>query len=176
MSAPILATFLHHRKGFIERAPCVRIAPMEQQTPYHRDRHRMPMNLTLIMALVVAFLGFGVIGDPSGFLLFVGLAVAAFSWLTTPKSYTVFDDRLVIMYGQPRIKVIPFQGIEKAELLTLAIGERVRVWLHRQRPVVLQPRDPQLFEAKLTEALGSYKGSYPEQQVEDEPTEEPPAP
>ena len=134
------------------------------------------MNLTLIMALVVAFLGFGVIGDPSGLLLFVGLAVAAFSWLTTPRSYIVFNDRLVIMYGQPRIKVIPFSGVEQAEVLTLPFGERVRVWLKRQRPIILQPRDSQLFNGKLTEALSSYQGSHPEERVEDEPSGEPPSP
>ena len=124
------------------------------------DKHGMTINLTLILAL--GMIGLGLLGQGSdgGFFIAIGIAFAAFSWLTTPKSYMVFDNRLVIMYGQPRTRVIPFEDIERTELLRLPIGDRVAVWLKTRRRYILQPRNPGEFYGKLSEALGYPTQSY----------------
>ena len=70
-----------------------------QQEPLHWDSHRTNLNLTLIFSLVVAVIG--IMGQP---LLFViGVGVAIYSWLTTPKQYLIYRDALVIVYGRPRV-------------------------------------------------------------------------
>ena len=59
-----------------------------QQEPLHWDNHRTNLNLTLIFSLVVAVIG--IMGQP---LLFViGVGVAIYSWLTTPKQYLIYSD------------------------------------------------------------------------------------
>ena len=125
-----------------------------QQQPYHTDKHGMAFNLTLILAL--GMLGLGLFqGDPM--FITIGVVFGGFSWLTTPKSYVVLDDRLIIVYGQPRTRVIPFDTVENMELLRLPIGERVAVWTHGKKRYILQPRNAAEFHQKLREALG-----YPE--------------
>ena len=134
---------------------------MQQQyeQPVHWDRHRSAINFTLILAIVVA-----VIGVLSALpLLVVGLAVGAFSWLTTPSQYAVFNDRLIIYYCKPRVRHIPFQQIEQVELLSLAIGSRLRVRLDGGRPLFIQPRDAEEFQSKFQVALDSYRRDHPEE-------------
>ena len=58
-----------------------------QQEPLHWDNHRTNLNLTLIFSLVVAVIG--IMGQP---LLFViGVGVAIYSWLTTPRQYLILS-------------------------------------------------------------------------------------
>ena len=139
----------------------------QQQSPNHIDKHGMSINLTLILALGMIGLGLLGSGSDGGFFIAIGVAFAAFSWLTTPRSYMVFDDRLVIMYGQPRIRVISFESIERTELLRLPIGDRVAIWLKTRKRYVLQPRNPGEFYGKLSEALGYPTHSYVGSQTEE---------
>ena len=120
----------------------------------HSDRHRSSFNLTLILALGVAAVGL----FEGGVLLVVGLTVAAFSWLTTPSQYAIFNDRLMIAYGRPRVRHIPFRQVNEVDLLSLPIGNRLRLRLHTGRALFIQPLDPDQFQAKLESALDSYRG------------------
>ena len=126
-----------------------------QQEPLHWDSHRTNLNLTLIFSLVVAVIG--IMGQP---LLFViGVGVAIYSWLTTPRQYLIYSDALVLVYGRPRVKSYPFQEIANLELLTLPIGDRLRVRMANGRRLMLLTKDTETFRAQLDEALAAFHGS-----------------
>lgn len=127
---------------------------VEQPEPIHSDQHRSRWNITLIFALAVAVLGFTSTGGWVFILL--GLAMAAFSWLTTPRAYFIYRDALVIAYGTPRTKAIPFAEISHLELLALPIGERLRLRLLSGRREMLIPRDNAVFQQHLERALSDY--------------------
>lgn len=128
---------------------------VEQPEPIHSDQHRSRWNITLIFALAVAVLG--VVNGAGGWvLILLGLAMAAFSWLTTPRAYFIYRDALVIAYGTPRTKAIPFAEISHLELLALPIGERLRLRLLSGRREMLIPRDNAVFQQHLEQALSDY--------------------
>ena len=131
-----------------------------QSQPIHWDRHRTTFNLTLIFALVVIVLG--VIQGTQGILLVVlGIGFAVYSWLTTPREYLIYQDALVIRYGMPRVKPIPFAEISNLESLALPMGERLRVRLASGRRIMLMAKDPETFRDRLDEALNRYNDSQP---------------
>lgn len=127
---------------------------MQQEQPLHWDNHRSSFNLTLIFALIVAFIG--LLGQFP--LLIIGLGVAAYSWLTNPRQYYIYRDALVIIYGRPRVKAIPFAEISHLETLALPMGERLRIRMVNGRRFLLMARDPETFRARLDEALAGYHG------------------
>ena len=130
---------------------------VEQPEPIHSDQHRSRWNITLIFALAVAVLGVvNLSGGGGALLILLGLAMAAFSWLTTPRAYFIYRDALVIAYGTPRTKAIPFAEISHLELLALPIGERLRLRLLSGRREMLIPRDNALFQQHLEQALSDY--------------------
>ena len=152
-----------HVKPGAAKVACARMVSMEQHEPFHIDRHKSSFNFTLALAMGVAVVG---LMGANPFLLIVGLAVAGFSWFTTPARYTLFDDRLVIAYGKPRIRHILFREIDQVDPLKLPIGTRLRVALRSRRPILIQPRDPDEFQSKLEGALESYRSSHSQEQPE----------
>jgi hypothetical protein len=130
----------------------------------YSDRHRIPVNLTLIFSLAVA--GFGLytyLRNQGGWLLiFAGLGVGAYSWFTNPRQYDIYRDSLVIVYGAPRKRVIPFSNISHLEMRTLATPDRLRAWLTSGRRVVLMARDPEAFHDHLQKALDDFHRAHPE--------------
>ena len=125
-----------------------------QEEPIHWDNHRTKLNLTFIFALVVAVIG--ILGQPVLFV--IGVGVAIYSWLTNPKQYLIYRDSLVIVYGRPRIKSYPFQDMAHLELLTLPIGDRLRIRMANGRRLMLLTKDSQTFMEKLDEALDAFHG------------------
>ena len=129
---------------------------MAQQydNPIYWDQHSSRWNLTLIFALVVA-----VLGIMTGYLLTIlGLAMAAYSWFTTPRQYLLYRDRMMIMYGMPRTRVISFAEISHAELLAMPFGERLRLRMVAGNRMMLMMRDPGAFLGHLEDALARYHG------------------
>ncbi|NQW22709.1 MAG: hypothetical protein HQ475_04600 [SAR202 cluster bacterium] len=124
------------------------------EQPLHWDKHRTSLNLTFIFALVVAIIG--IFGQPV--LFFMGIGVALYSWLSTPKQYLIYRDALVLIYGKPRVKAYPFQEIANLELLELPIGNRLRVRMANGRRIMLMNKDPETFRVKLDEALDAFHG------------------
>ena len=136
---------------------------MEQPSnqPIHWDQHRGSINVTLILSVAVVALGLYNYTQTGEFLLIiVGLAVALFTWLTNPRQYWIYSDALVIVYGRPRIRTIPFTNVSHVDLLSLPIGDRLRVRLVNGRTVMLQARDAETFQNKLEGALNSYRGPF----------------
>ena len=134
---------------------------MEEYQPLHTDRHKSSFNLTLMLAMVVAVIGL-FSGGQGMFLVVMGLAVAAWSWLTTPSQYFIYNDRLVIAYGRPRVRHVNFEQIDQVDLLALPIGNRLRVRLKTGRPMFIQPREAEEFQSKFQGALESHRRDHPE--------------
>ena len=130
---------------------------MIEYPPSYVDRHHASLNLTLILALVLAFGGF-IRGDQ--FLFIVGVAFAAYAWLSSPNKYMLFEDRLVIAYGKPRLRTIPFDVIENVELLRLSrINPRLRISHQGGRRTWLVPKDAEAFNERFQEALKRFHES-----------------
>ena len=137
---------------------------MEQQQnqPIYWDKHRIPFNLTVILALFVAVYGLYLVlqGAPDPRILVVGLAVGAYSWLTSPRQYWIYPDALVVVYGKPRTRIIYFTNLSHLEMGGQSSPDRLRASLHRGRNVVLLVRDPDAFNEQLQKALDDYRGLH----------------
>ncbi len=154
--------------------------PGEHQlgTLVYWDKHRIPVNLTIIFALAVAVYGLWltVRGSEGGainpiFIVILGLGTALYSWLTNPRTYLIYTDALYVMYGRPRVKRLGFEEISHLEMRTLNTPDRLRVWPVRGRRVVLMARDPDMFHDQLQSALDDYRQAHPELQILEEPPE-----
>lgn len=150
---------------------CARMVSMQQpqREPIHWDNHRGSINITLILALGVVVIGF-IQGAQE--LLVIGLAVAAYTWFTSPKQYFIYSDSLVVVYGRPRVRAIPFTDISHVEMLSLPIGNRLRVRLNNGRRVMLTARDAETFFDRLDEALNSFRGTSPTDETQQEESRE----
>ena len=138
---------------------------MEQQQnqPIYWDKHRVPINLTVIFAMFVAAFGlYNMLQGTGGLLLVAGLAVGAYSWLTNARQYWIYPDALVVVYGKPRVRVITFANLSQLEMRGQTAPDRLRALLHRGRPVVLLVRDPDVFNEQLQKALDDYGNQHPE--------------
>ena len=127
----------------------------QQETPIHWDQHASRWNLTLIFGLVVAILG---IITANLLLTPLGLLMGGYSWFTTPRQYLLFRDRMVVVYGMPRTRLIPFAEISHVEILALPFGERLRLRMVSGSRMMLMMRDPGAFRNHLEDALAQYHG------------------
>ena len=136
---------------------CARISAMAQQqdNPIYWDQTASRWNLTLIFSLVVAVLGLVM---QAVLLIILGLGMAIYSWLTTPRQFLLYRDSMVIVYGIPRTRVISFAEISHIELLALPLGERLRIRMVSGGRVMLTMRDPGAFRGHLEDALSRYHG------------------
>lgn len=140
-----------------------------QNQPIHWDKHRIPVNITFIFSIAVVVYGFvGV----EWLLVIAGLGVGAYSWFTNPRQYAVYSDALSVVYGRPRIKVIPFHTISRLEMRELQTPDRLRVWLTNGRRVVLMVKDVDTFHDRLEQALNEFERTHPEYSIAEEPSTE----
>ncbi len=145
----------------------------QQNQPIYWDKHRIPFNLTVIFALLVAAFGlWNMLQGERPILLVAGLAVGIYSWLTNPKQYWIYPDALVVVYGRPRTRVIPFTNVSHLEMRPQATPDRLRAALHRGRNLVLMVRDPDAFNEQLQKALDDYRGLHPELSILDSGTDD----
>ena len=150
---------------------CAKMMGMQQtqRDPIHWDNHRGSINVTLILALGVVVVG--LFSSETQFVV-IGLAVAAYTWFTSPKQYFIYSDSLVVVYGRPRVRAIPFTDISHVEMLSLPIGNRLRVRLMNGRRVMLTARDSETFFDRLDEALNSFRGTSPTEGTLEESSQE----
>ena len=127
----------------------------QHETPIYWDQHASKWNLTLMFSLVVIVLGFVMVNI---LLIALGVVMAAYSWLTTPRQFLLYRDSMVIVYGMPRTRVISLAEISHVELLALPFGERLRIRMMTGSRMMLMMRDPGAFRAHLEDALARYHG------------------
>ena len=137
-----------------------------QETLIYWDKTRRPVNFLFILAAVAAVLGLmGLVkgNENAESMLILGLGVGAYSWLTNARIYLIYPEHLVIVFGSPRKRIIPFTQISHVEFLSLpTIGDRVRVRLENGRGIMLQAKDSETFHDRLDEALNNFHGPRPE--------------
>ena len=145
---------------------CAKIVMMEtsREEPLYSDTNRRPMAFLFMLAVVAAVLG--LVGKEPN-LLILGLGVGGYSWLTNPKQFLIFSEYLVVVYGTPRRKVIPFTQISHVEFLTLpTIGDRVRIRMANGRGMMLQTKNSETFHDHLETALNNFHGPSPQRPLD----------
>ena len=138
---------------------------MEQPQPLFTERHVTSLNITLMLGIAFVFLGtFSDAGliRPHDFIV-IGLGAAAYSWLTTPSSYGVYTDRLVVFYGRPRIRHVLFEDIDHIDVLKFSFGNRMWVRVKNGKRIVIQPKSLEEFQEKFKEAMDSHLGGRTDQ-------------
>ena len=139
-----------------------------QNQPLYWDKDRVPVNLTLILSLGIALWGvggmFGLIpfgGEPT-LIILLGIGVAVYTWLMTPRQYLVYADALCIVYGRPRVKALHFRDIAEVELGSVSALDRLRVRPHRGRRQSIRVREVESFYEQLNGALNAFRSAHPE--------------
>ena len=145
---------------------------MYESPPIHTDRHKASFNFTLILSIGVVVVG--VLSGPELILIVMGIAFGAFAWLTTPTQYVIFEDRLQIVYGRPRIRDLGFHEVAGFEAINLPFGVRLMIVTDRGKRHFIQPRDPEEFGGLLQDALSRFRARYGMPSEPQPP--EPPAP
>ena len=69
----------------------------------------------------------------------------------------IYENALVIEYGRPRVKAIDFSTISHVEMLSLGVGDRLRVVLLNGKRIMVMAQDLETFQEKLDEALEGYQ-------------------
>lgn len=140
-----------------------------QNQPLYWDKDRVPVNLTLILALGIALWGLaGSIGLPFGsggnpqLIIVLGVGVAVYTWLMTPRQYLVYADALCIVYGRPRVKTLHFRDIDAVELGSLSALDRLRVRPRQGRRQSIRVREVEAFYEQLEGALRAFRAAHPE--------------
>ena len=140
---------------------------MEQprEEPLHWDSPKSKFNLTLIFSLVVAVIG---LATGATFLLLLGLVGAGMNWLTNAKQFLIYQNALVVVYGRPRVKVIPYSDISHLEMLAMPMGNRLRVRMVNSKRLVVSVKDVDEFRTRLDDALEKYNGTYGQNKIIDQ--------
>lgn len=149
-----------------------------QNQPLYWDKDRVPVNLTLILALGIALWGLGdwlapaqvPFGDIDSetatgrplLIIILGVGVAVYTWLMTPRQYLVYADALCIVYGRPRVKTLHFRDIDAVELGSLSALDRLLVRPRQGRRQSIRVREVEAFYEQLEGALRAFRAAHPE--------------
>jgi hypothetical protein len=89
------------------------------------------------------------------FLAALGFAVGAIYWFTTPRHYYVMPNSLVVMYGQPRTLVVPFEAIFDANIVRVPLTSGIFIRRVNKAGVIIRPRDLEGFVGQLWSAMNA---------------------
>ena len=128
-----------------------------QEQPLHWDGPKSKFNITLIFSLVVAVIG---LATGATFLLLLGLLGAAMNWFTSARQYLIYTNSLVVVYGRPRVKVIPYSDISHLEMLAMPMGNHLRVRMVNGKRLVITVNDVDQFRDRLDDAMKKFNESY----------------
>ena len=108
-------------------------------------------------------------------LILVGLGVGAYSWLTSPRQYRIYPSSLVIYYGMPRRRTVPFSAIREVanDHGRGAMGDPLRIYTANRRRIPIQVREPDEMYPHLQRALEQFRRDNPQYAPEPEPEAEP---
>lgn len=148
----------------------VKISLMQSpQQPLYMDGPKSKFNITLIFSLMVAVVGLWI--DP--IIVILGLIGAGVNYFTSPKQFQIYQNALVIVYGKPRVKAIPFPDISHTEILVMPMGSRLRVRLINGKRVLVAVENIEEFRVRLDEAMEKFAGTYGEGAIVEQEPEDP---
>ena len=128
---------------------------MSSPEPLHSDRYRTPAFQVMNPVIAVFFIIWG-IWTASGVAVLVGIAIGLLVWFTRHTRYDIFADQLVVHYGRPRQRIVPFADIEDVFLINLPMGGQGLLVRKKQgRGLLIRPRAAEQFFNEL-------KGSLPQ--------------
>ncbi|MDO8749631.1 MAG: hypothetical protein Q7K03_00560 [Dehalococcoidia bacterium] len=85
----------------------------------------------------------------------MGAGLLVYVWFTRHTGYEIFQDRLVIRYGTPRIRSLPLTDIAEVRLIKAPLGGQDLLVRRKGGGVlVIRPRDAEGFAAALGKACG----------------------
>ena len=125
---------------------------MESPQLIHTDGHRFSLGYLFTPMLALAVIAIGTLnGDP--FTLLIGTGFAAYVWFARHTRYNIFSDKLVILYGRPRRRVVLLEDITEISLLSLGFaGQALFVQAADGQRLMLKPSSPEVFLERLENA------------------------
>lgn len=104
--------------------------------------------------LAAAMVVLGII-NPDVVTVAMGAGLLAYVWFTRHAKYEVYQDRLIIYYGAPRIRSVSLADIAEVRLVKAPLGGQDLLVVRKGRGVmVIRPRDAEGFAAALEGARG----------------------
>ena len=139
---------------------------MRDSDPLYSGQHRSTflsslmwyLGLLLVIAAVLS-LAFSSLSIATRFfdvlvLFGLGALLAGSHWLMTPRRYEVYEGELVVVYGRPRVKAVPYSQVGEIEVKSHALGTELRLLLVGGGMVRLHPLNPKEFHENLERAWG----------------------
>ena len=127
---------------------------MQQETPVHGAPHDRSFFQVINFYIAIGVVIFGV-WTGEIFLATLGLLVGLIYWFTTPRFYYILSDRLVVMYGQPRTLVVPFESIFDVNIVRVPLTAGIFVRRVNKAGVIIRPREMEGFVGQLWTAMSA---------------------
>ncbi len=116
-----------------------------------KTRLNVPMILASALAIIGLFTGYVLVG--------LGLVGMIYSWVTTPRQYLIFENALVIVFGRPRVKAIPFPEIDNVEMLTVPAGNVLGVRTVNGKRAIISVVNVDEFKVQLEGAIRKFNST-----------------
>ena len=127
---------------------------MQQEMPVHGAPHDRSFFQVINFYIAIGVVIFGV-WTGEIFLATLGLLVGLIYWFTTPRFYYILSDRLVVMYGQPRTLVVPFESIFDVNIVRVPLTAGIFVRRVNKAGVIIRPREMEGFVGQLWTAMSA---------------------
>ena len=125
---------------------------MQQDTPGFSAPHDRSFFQMINFYIAIGVVIFG-LWTGELFLAALGLVVGAVYWFTTPRHYHITSESLVVMYGQPRILVVPFDAIFDVNIVRVPLTSGIFIRRVNKAGVIIRPKDMEGFVGQLWTAL-----------------------
>ena len=125
---------------------------MQQDTPGFSAPHDRSFFQMINFYIAIGVVIFG-LWTGELFLAALGLVVGAVYWFTTPRHYHITSDSLVVLYGQPRILVVPFDAIFDVNIVRVPLTSGIFIRRVNKAGVIIRPKDMEGFVGQLWTAL-----------------------
>ena len=90
------------------------------------------------------------------FLALLGLGVGIIYWFTTPRNYFILSDRLVVLYGQPRMLAVSFDSVLDVNVVRVPLTTGIFIRRVNRPGVIIRPKEMETFVDQLWSALEAY--------------------
>ena len=138
---------------------------MDSNQPLFIEQHR-----SAIMTRTIAFVGWllilmsivvgirdGASRWPDALLLFgIGAGFTVAHWFLTPKRYLIYQGQLIVAYGTPRERRIPYDSISGIQVVRHILGGELRISRKNGSQLYIQPWRPYRFLETLQTEIGKF--------------------
>ena len=141
--------------------------------PIYSERHRTTFLSNFIwylgVALLVVAIPAAALGSNSwdarvfdgAILLALGAVLAGGHWLWAARRYEIYEGELVVVYGRPRVKVVPYSEVREIVVKMHPLGTEIQLIRVKGGMVRLYPLNPREFHESLEMAWKPHRGVDP---------------